>query len=88
MTDFYILPKRESQVDRLVDLNCDSVFLVVDVGALGDVDFGVANVTFGAEVNTALDNGDVDALSDVGEIAADALELARGHLDSAAKIES
>ena len=80
-----VLPEREGQIDWLLDVNGDSVFLVVDIRAFGQVDFGMANVAVGAEVHTALDDGELDALADVLQIAADLLELARGHLYSAAK---
>jgi len=49
------------------------------------VDFCVADVTFGAEVDAALDDSDVNTLADVGQVATDSLELARGHFDSAAE---
>ena len=48
------------------------------------MDLRVADVTFGAEVDAALDDSDVDTLADVGQVTADSLELARGHFDSAA----
>lgn len=73
--------EREGRRHGLHDAD-DRLALVVRAPALLDGDVPVADVAGGAEADLVLDHSEGHRVPDHAEIAADALELARGHVNS------
>ena len=86
LNKLYVSPEGKVEVDGLLYVYSNCVVLVVDVVGLGEVDFGVADVTLRRERYTAFGDADVHRLPDVRQVLADAHELRTRHLHRAAKL--
>lgn len=58
--------------------------LLVHIAGLGKLDVSCAQLSRGRELDSVLGAGDHDGVADLGQVAADASKLPRGHLDHAA----
>ena len=81
----WFVPQSKSEINGLLHVNNDRLFLLVDIGALRQIDLRIANVTLCREGDTRFGDGDLDRFANVGQILANACKLDRGHFDGAAE---
>ena len=75
--------QRKGERDRLAHIHNDGLLLLVDRRRLRQLYVAVAEVAFGAEAGAVFGAADDHRVAQDAEVAADARELGRGHLDDA-----
>ena len=75
--------EREGKSNSLAHVNNDSLVLLVNIGALSELDVAVAEIALGRESHALFGAADDNRVAEDAQVAADARELARRHLDHA-----